>query len=199
MQDCFYEECCLSKNRTLKSKLLLFYKALYIICYVLAVAWVVIMYNLFPTNDLPTISIVAVLVGPAVVLCLTGFLFQFLRDKIVVDFDYTFITGSIRFSKVFREVKRKEVLSFDCSDIECLGLCDSKSFDRFLQMPNINKIELTYNKTPDDDKKFYFIVCSVKAVKYILILECTKTFISNVVRFAKPTIIDEGSKNDLLR
>lgn len=189
MQDVFYEESCKSNNREKKSVLVIIYKVLSILFYVVAVLWAVIMLNFLEIDNL-LLTIIFIFL-PSIILAFNGYLFNFLRNKIIVDYDYTFVSGSVRFAKVFGEAKRKEIICFDCNDIEKIGFAFSNTFEKFNQMPDIEKKILTQNNTPSSDKNFYYIVINFKSKKYIITFECSKKFIQLIIRFSKQYTFEE--------
>ena len=124
----------------------------------------------------------------------SGILLGRFKDRFYVDYDYTFITGTIRFSKVIKNIKRKHIVSFETSDIEKIGKYGSETFNRYSLMPGIKSVVLTSNSIADENKEFYYIVANVNGEKKIYILECTETFIVNVLKFSKRSVLDEALK-----
>ena len=113
----------------------------------------------------------------------------------VFDFDYTFVSGSLRFSRVIKNVKRKKVLVFDTQNIDKIGRYNSDIFKRYESTPNIKKLVLTMNTEPQEGKDFYYLAVGVGGQKYLLVLECTELFISHIIRFSSRTVIEDGFLN----
>ena len=114
------------------------------------------------------------------------------KDKFYVDYDYTIISGSIRFSKVIKEIKRKHIVSFEASEIEKIGKYGSELFEKYSRMPDVKTVILTSNITPEEKKEFYYLVVNKDGEKKMYVLECTETFIVNILKFAKRTVLDEA-------
>ena len=118
-----------------------------------------------------------------------------IKDKFYVDYDYTFITGSIRFSRVIKNVKRKKVLFFETNNIEKIGRYGSNTFSRYDAMPDKKKIYLTSNSEPAEGKAFYYMVVNVNGQKYLLILECSDVFLVNILKFTGKLVFEDDFFN----
>ena len=115
-----------------------------------------------------------------------------LKDKFYVEFDYVFVNGSVRFSKVIKQKKRKFINKFDAKDVEKIGEMGSEQFYKYIERDDVATFVLTKNNTPAPNKDFYYIVVPIDAQTYLFVIECTKTFISNVLSFSRGiTILDE--------
>ena len=66
-------------------------------------------------------------------------------------------------------------------------------------MPGISKNILTSNYTPTDGKAFYYMVVNTAGDKKIFVLECTETFIFNVMKFANKSILDEEFVKEIVQ
>lgn len=190
MQDVFYEESTSlsnEKKESLKYGIIRFGS---ILSYVLACFWAYLDYNFLDLSNIIYIIFVGVL--PLAIFIFLGIFLGKLKDKFYVVFDYTFVTGSIRISKVIRNVKRKFIIKFECSDIEKIGKISSELFSTYYSQINcgVNYLCLTTNSEPATGKEFYYIVTNVSAQKTLLKLECSKEFIMNVIKFSKRTVID---------
>ena len=95
---------------------------------------------------------------PLALFLVSGILLGRLKDKFYVDYDYTFISGTIRFSKVIKNIKRKFIVSFDTSDIEKIGKYGSETYKRYSIMPGVKTQILTSNNVAEDNKEFFYIV-----------------------------------------
>ena len=58
-------------------------------------------------------------------------------------------------------------------------------------MPDIKRMILTSNAEPDEGKDFFYIVANVEEEKKLFILECTETFMVNVLKFSRKTVLEE--------
>lgn len=122
---------------------------------------------------------------------LMGFWFFFyrLRSKCNVSYDYCFVSGELRISRVININKRRLVAKFDVADILQIGDVDSSSFDRFYADPTSKNVFCTSNDEAADGKFFMYILAEYDGKK-LFILECRETLLMNIMRFAKRTVLD---------
>ncbi len=194
MQEVFYEESSNIQKESAATKKYYVAKVIMTISYVIAVAWGIIC--LFFIIDLKHIfsSLIFSLI-PLALFITSGVILGKMKDKIYVDYDYTFVSGSIRFSKVIKNFKRKHIINFDTHDIEKIGLYESESFERYSKMPDVKLKILTSNSLPSDGKDFYYIVANVGGDKNLFVLECSELFIVNVLKFSGRTVLDQELVN----
>lgn len=190
MQEVFYEETALTQNVKSSSTKYYIFKTLSLISYAIALIWLIFAISFFPSEGNILINILFAAI-PAAMFIGSGFFFGRIKDKFYVDYDYTFITGSIRFSKVIKNVKRKKVLVFDVKNIEKIGKIDSSSYAKYSAMPEKKRVILTSNIEPAEGKDFYYMVVNAESQKYLFILECTETFLTNIYRFTGKIVFDD--------
>jgi hypothetical protein len=190
MKEVFYEESAVISNAGVAKVKYNIFKGISIASYVLMVIWISI---IFLTMDLSQNLILNLIfyVVPLVLFFLSGFLFGRFKNKLYVDYDYTFVTGSIRIAKVIKNIKRKFVLKFDASNIEKIGKYASGTFNKYNSMPGVTKYTFTSNITADEGKEFYYIVANVDGDKKLMIFECTETFIVHILKFANKSVLEE--------
>lgn len=189
MNEVYYEETAIIKNeKSARIKYNLF-KTLSIISYTLIFFWIFIFLTTFAHINV-IIDIITFII-PAFIFALIGRLFGKTKNKYYVEYDYTFVSGSIRIAKVIKGIKRKFLLEFDCYAIEKIGTYGSKTFDAYEKMPGTRLEILTSNDVPVDGKDFYYIVANINAEKIIFIFECTKNFMVNVLKFSKKTVLEK--------
>lgn len=199
MQDFFYEESSkMSNERSGKTKYYIF-KTLSIVSYVLFALWLlffVFSYDLSALNGGIGQILLSLLITllPAGFFLASGIVLGKFKDRFYVDYDYTLVSGSIRFSKIIKEIKRKNITAFEASEIEKIGKYGSELFEKYAHMPDVKTVILTSNETPEEKKDFYYMVVSHDGEKKLYVLECTELFIVNVLKFAKRTVIDEELK-----
>ncbi len=191
MQEVFYEETATVEDSVSSSRKYNLFKWISIVFYVLTAAWILIYINFYLSDFSYILLDLIVFLIPLVGLFLSGFFIGKLKYKFYVDYDYTFISGSIRISQVFNNVKRKFLIDFETSDIEKIGLYGSKTFYAYENMAGINKQVYTQNETPCDDKKFYYMVVNTHGEKMLMLFECKELFITNVLKFTKRTVLEE--------
>ena len=194
MQEVFYEETALVQSTGSAKTKYYVIKTFSIVSYMIAIFWLIVSITFFPLKGNVLINILVAAL-PFVIFLVSGIMLGKMRDKMYVDYDYTFVSGSIRFSRVIKNVKRKGILQFDTGNIEKIGRYGSDTFERYMLAPEKKKIILTSNQTPDEGKDFYYIVANVGGIKYVFVLECTEVFISYVIRYSNRTVIEDGFFN----
>lgn len=194
MQDIFYEESSKTREeRSAKTKYYIF-KTLSIISYVFFGIWLFLVVMLYQFKGSAGQIILGLLFAllPAAMFLASGILLGKFKDKFYVDYDYTLISGTIRFSKVIKEIKRKHIVSFETSELEKIGKYGSELYEKYSLMPDVKTVILTSNVTPDENKDFYYMVVNKDGEKKMYVIECTETFIVNVLKFSKRTVVDEA-------
>lgn len=197
MQDIFFEESAKTINEKSAKTKYIIGKTLSVISYALAIIWGILSISFFISIDKNwLINLIFVLI-PLALFIFSGIFIGKIKDKFYVDYDYTFVSGSIRFSKVINNVKRKNIINFESKEIEKMGFIDSNEYARYNNSPNIIKHILTSNTIPYENKEFCFIFVTNKGEKYLLTIECSKDFILNIIKFANRTAFDSSFINDL--
>ncbi len=190
MKEIFYEESAKVQNeKSAKTKYYIF-KTISIISYVMTVLLGIIF---LLTTPLKPLNIVISIV-PVILFLFSGILLGKFKNRFYVDYDYTFVTGSIRVAKVIKNVKRKLVLKFDVSNIEKLGKYGSETYISYEKMPGVKRKILTLNNTPADEKDFYYLVVNVDETKYLLVFECTEMFMATILKFGNKLILEKDYK-----
>ncbi len=198
MQEVFYEETAVVQNEKLALKKYNTIKMMSIFSYVAIGIWVFICLNFYFVSGYWLIDLLIVLV-PAIVFLLIGILLGIAKNKFYVDYDYTFITGSIRISKVIKNVKRKCLIKFDTSNIEKLGKYGGDTYFKYEKMPGVKKIFLTSNNAPITNKDFYFLTVNHEGEKKLLVIEVSQAFIINIIKFSNKQILDEDFVKEISR
>ena len=194
MKEVFYEESASLinfKSEAVKFNVL---KVISILAYVLLGVWLMIMMH-FPLGEGSQIIISVILILiPSILFIVTGIIFGKVKNRFCVEYDYTFVSGSIRFSKVIKNSKRKFIVKFECSDIEKIGKLASETFEKYYIMPGVSKKILTGNSSAMENKDFYYLVVNVDGDKHIYVIECTETFLINILKFTSKRILEEDFK-----
>lgn len=194
MQEIFYEESAKIQDEGSAKRKYYVAKTLMIISYVLAVIWGLFCFMFIIDVNHILSSLIFTLV-PLALFIASGVILGKFKDKFYVDYDYTFVSGSLRFSRVIKNIKRRHIMNFNTSDIEKIGLYGSESYERYELMPDVKKKILTSNDSPEDNKDFYYFAVNTAGEKYLLILECSELFIVNVLKFTNRTVLDQDLLN----
>ena len=185
-----YEECARIRDEVNAKRKFNTLKAICIILYVIAALWVLIAWG---SLDWSTGTYALMIMTIPLIILITGaILLGIYKNRFYVDYDYILISGSIRISKVINNSKRRDIISFETRDIEKIGMFASKTYEKYENLNGIISGFLSSNAIPADGKDFYYMVVNTQASKYLLVFECTETFIRNVLKFSSNKIIEEG-------
>ena len=113
-----------------------------------------------------------------------------LKRKMNVSFDYTFVSGELRISKVFNVNRRKFLYRIQPESILKLGDVDSPSYARVSSDPSTKQIICTPNAEPMEGKFFLYIQTSEPAGKRLYVLECREEMLVNILKFVKRGILE---------
>jgi len=100
----------------------------------------------------------------------------FFHDKLLTEYEYTFTNGSLDFAEVYNNKKRKSLGSLNVRNVEAFGKVSSPSFQRYLNMPGVKRMNWFLNReaelyyfyfTKDSDKKMIILEPSEEMVDYI--------------------------------
>lgn len=194
MQELFYEETVNIKNADSQLKKFTTFRILSIISYALLFLWVFIVYFTAGINVENPVPDILLLLFPAIFLLLLGLSFGILKNKFCVEYDYSFISGTIRVSRIIANLKRKNIYDFEFRNIEKVGYYDSETYNKYQKSPGVKSVYLTSNRTPMENKDFYYLAVNLKDGKKLMLIECTKSFIMAIVRFTGMTVLERGFK-----
>ena len=197
MKEFFYEESARIQNEKSASVKYYVFKTLSIIFFVLAGFYLFIFFNFTPIDEAFTQNLllnIVFIVVPFALLIVSGVVFWRFKNKFYIDYDYTFVSGSIRVAKVIKNFKRKLVFNFDTSAIEKMGKYGSEAYNQYEKSPGIKKHFLTLNYTAGEGKEFYYLVVNVDDNKNLLVLECTELFMATILKFSNKTILEKDFK-----
>ena len=188
MQETFYEESSVTQD--LKGN-----KAKYIIFKVISISSLVM--GIFFTIMLFIAGSVFELIFSIVLAAMSYFIFFFLgrkKDAFFLDFDYTFISGNLRISKVFNNKRRKNIANFNTTDIITLGRVDSQTYERLVKDPQNKLMIATPNQEAGENKGFYYIHFNQSGNKKVMVLECTEFFMYTVLKHSSKTVLEQDFK-----
>ena len=126
--------------------------------------------------------------------CLVSFtgmavLLWFLKRRINVSFNYLFVSGELRISKVFNVNKRKLVTRIESENILKVGDVDSASYDRIKGDPSTKEVVCTPNLTAGDGKFFMYVQAVESGMKKLYVLECRETLLVNMMQFLRRDVL----------
>lgn len=194
MREILYEESAKVQDEKSAATKYYIFKVLSIISYAFAILWVMLVYIAYDLSVGGVLLNILFIIFPLASFIASGIVLGKLKNKFYVDYDYIFVSGSIRFSKVIKNVSRKFICKFDCSAIEKIGKIDSGTFEKYSNMPDVKRYILTSNSTPAEGKDFFYIVANVEEEKKLFVLECTELFMVNVLKFSNKMVLEVDYK-----
>ena len=196
--DVFYEETAFCLNVKSEKRKYVVLNVLSISFAIIAFIWLLlIFFGLSVTSITEGNVVLNVLfwLVPIVGNALLAIGFGVLKNRHYVDYDYTFVTGSVRISKVINTSKRKNLYNFDTSSIEKIGKVGSETYCGYENNKMVKKVVATANDNPAENKEFfYFTVNGLEQQKVLLVLECSKTFIAYVMKFTNRYVLEKDFK-----
>ena len=112
-----------------------------------------------------------------------------LRRKINVSYDYVFVSGELRISKVFNVNKRKLITRLNQEEILQVGDVDGASFERLRSDPQTKEVVCTPNLVAGEGKFFLYILAT-EGVKKLYVLECREELLLHMMQFLRRDILD---------
>lgn len=110
----------------------------------------------------------------------------FLKRRLNVSYDYTFVSGELRIARVYNTNKRKFLYRIDAEEMMQIGDVDSEGFDRLVQKdPSMKRIVCTPNDTPMEGKFFLYLQVANSYGRNLYILECREEMLVQILHFAK--------------
>ena len=193
MRDIFLEETVEIVDRNSANRKHIIFNILTIILYATTIIW---FYNI-TLNMFSLFSIPFFLIGvlPNVIFLIGAILMGKARDTFYVEYDYRFINGDVNISKVIKGKKRKKGIEFKCSELERIGLYGSADFNKYEHFPYVKKMIMTSNSMPQNKNGFFYVVFKRNEDKYLVIMECSRTFINLIMSHSNKSIVDGELKN----
>ncbi len=179
--DVFYEESAIASNSNKKQKKYNILTIASSVFLVLGILWIIIG---FYTVDVTSIGDWIAWGMICVWLFTAWFLLRMWKMRINVSYDYAFVSGELRISKVININKRKLVARIDCDDMIQFGDADNPSFDRFRNDPNVKMVICTSNDIASEGKFFMYILAEYNGRK-LFVLECRELMLMHILKFAK--------------
>ncbi len=198
-----YEESAISNRSRTEEKFSLFYKILAIACFAVALFIASFAFGYVPevlhttVADDGTVNVTArvfyLLTYFAVIVLVfgMGWIFWVIKNRFNVSYDYTFVEDELRINKVYNGKKRKYITTVKADRILQLGWVDSDAYRRAVQGLGGHKPKrFTPNKTPAEDKEFYYILVSSSIEKSIYIVEARQMLLEYLVLAAGKTKLE---------
>lgn len=183
MREDFYESSVGPQNLKSQKALYTVYHVLFIIS---IIAFIVTFYLWFMLGDSGFIFLMVCFV-------LSSVLFYFIRRRLYLFFDYTYISGEIRIVKVLNAKARRLFLKIDCKSIYQVGKVGSDSFNKLYEANGIKKKIATPNGLNAENQLFY-LAATVENENTLIVLECEEKLLSFIVAYRGRNIIEKDYK-----
>lgn len=180
MREDFYEGSVGPQNLKLQKTLYTIYHVLFILS---LIAFGITFYFWFMLGDMGFLVLFV-----AFLLMALGF--YFIRRKLYLFFDYTYVSGELRIVKVINCKKRKLFLKFDLKSVNQVGKVGSQSFDK-LYKEGQYKLKIATPNGLKTENQLYYIALTLDGEKLLVVLECEEKLLSYVIAYRGRSIIEK--------
>ena len=167
--DHFMEEVVVKRNNTL-NRILYYFSWVVIIVGALFAA---MMFGTLTTNFNWMTVVFIVLTGGIAAYT------YFFHDRILTEYEYTFTNGALDFAEVYNNKKRKSLGSLNVRNVEAFGKVASPSFQRYLNMPGIKRMNWFLNR----DSELYYFYFTKENDKKMIILEPSEEMVGYIKQY----------------
>ncbi len=100
------------------------------------------------------------------------------KDRIKLEYEYTFTNGQLDFAQVFNNKKRKNLGTMNLKNLEACGLVSSGSFNRYINMQGIKRTNWFLNR----EAELLYFYYQKNGEKRIIIIEPNEEMIGMIKR-----------------
>ena len=155
------------------------------------ISWVVmIMSALFAFLELQVLlrafdvySLIITLISAGIAVYI--FLFH---DRLLTEYEYTFTNGSLDFAEVYNNKKRKSLGSLNVKTVDAFGKVSSGSFQRYLNMPDVKRMNWFLNR----EAELYYFFFSKDSAKKMIILEPSEEMVKLIRQYIPYGVYQEN-------
>ncbi len=194
MQEIFYEEVSMLNKEKAGLRKYRLLKAFSIASYVMAVLFALLFFYFYNLENFSLLAFILSALLPFAMFLFFGIALGRIKNNMYVDYDYTFVTGSVRVSKVIRKIKRKNVLKFETTEIVQLGKYGSETYNKIEKTPGVKRMILTSNQTPSEGNDFYYLQVDSEGTKKLLVFDCSEKFMATILRYSNKNILEKDFK-----
>ena len=108
----------------------------------------------------------------------SAFLIFIYRDRLKMEYEYTFTNGQMDFAQVFNNKKRKNLGTMNLRNVEACGLVSSGSFNRYINMPGVKRTNWFLNR----EAELLYFYFQKDNVKRIIIIEPSEEMLGLIKR-----------------
>ena len=194
MEEIFYEESSREINYLKSQKKHKTLNLLGIISFVIAIIWAFINFLYFDPADGNILVNIIFIIVPVILFFVVGFVFFHFKNFFAIEYDYTFISGNVKISKVINGTKRLFLLEFNCYEIELIGYVGSDYYDRISTNQNLEKMVFIANDSPSENKEIYYVLANTGSSKKLIFIETTEQFIKLLIKYSNNRVWEENIK-----
>ncbi len=184
MREDFYECSVGPQNIKLQKTLYTIYQILFIISAILT--GIFLYFWLFIFGDLGFAILAASFLLIAIGL-------YFVRRKLYLFFDYTYISGELRIVKVINAKTRKLFLKLDLKGVNQVGKVGSQSFEK-LYTEKQHKLKIATPNGLRSENQLFYIAVNLDGERLLVILECEEKLLSYIVAYRGRGIVEKDYK-----
>ncbi len=190
-----YEESAVDQNAARSSKKYAILHVISIICLLLAGFFAVCGLYMIPgesTNEAVHAEVQAMcflLFLQAAIFIGIWFLLTKWKARLNVSYDYLFVSGDLRISKVVGNRRHKLVANINCEDIQQIGDVDCESFGSLHRDPATTLVVCTSNHIAAEGKFFMYVLAAHEGKK-LFILECREELLTHILQFTRRGVLD---------
>ena len=100
------------------------------------------------------------------------------KDRIKMEYEYTFTNGQLDFAQVFNNKKRKNLGTMNLKNLEACGLVSSGSFNRYINMQGIKRTNWFLNR----EAELLYFYYQKNGEKHIIIIEPNEEMLAMIKR-----------------
>jgi len=176
--DHFMEEVAVKRNNTMNK---IAYYISWVILVFSALLAVINLQVLLRQFDIFTLIITLVSAGIAL------YIF-FFHDRLLTEYEYTFTNGALDFAEVYNNKKRKSLGSLNVKTVDAFGKVSSGSFQRYLKMPDVKRMNWFLNR----DAELYYFFFSKDNNKKMIILEPSEELVGMIKQYIPRGVYQEN-------
>ena len=186
LNDQFLEEVATKRNQGMQTVMYVIATVIMVLSMFMAAIYFNLVVRLiaaggFTTDLIIPLVITLVSAGVAVLLFLK-------RDTIKTEYEYTFTNGILDFAQVFNNKKRKALGTMNLKNIEACGKVNSGSFNRYISMPGIKRINWFVNREAD----LFYLYFTKDSQKKIIIIEPSEEMEKLISRAVQPGVYQKN-------
>lgn len=112
----------------------------------------------------------------------------FFHDRLLTEYEYTFTNGALDFAEVYNNKKRKSLGSLNVKTVDAFGKVSSGSFQRYLNMPNVKRMNWFLNR----DSELYYFFFSKDSVKKMIVFEPSEEMVGMIKQYIPRGVYQEN-------